>query len=353
MITGERRSLLDTKEVQAQADAITKEADLNAFIAPYLNDVLARCGMVFVKSADPWLAQYVVPKDTTILKPDAFATHAGMYRVKPVPADGVQRGSGVRFGVAEIELLDCLILFERKLTITDDAFGQVIRYLENLSSTATACAVLCDLSSFWLIESYKSVVVKVEKSTWVTKGSKESLQKFIGQHVSPCVALLASACSSLGVDVVEGDAFLGRGAVGHVFKVTQAGGEEVLALKIGCYEDSIGRFIFEERALTNAQDTGLTVTPVEEVFELEVDGPIGADYTEIGAALLLSPVQDPLPHPTTQEEVQHLFELLWKLHTKGLVHNDPRVPNVIVSRGNFFGLALWKFHWNRTKRALR
>jgi tRNA A-37 threonylcarbamoyl transferase component Bud32 len=28
--------------------------------------------------------------------------------------------------------------------------------------------------------------------------------------------------------------------------------------------------------------------------------------------------------------VRDLFELLWKLHASGLVHGDPRVPNVIL-----------------------
>ncbi|KAL3665270.1 hypothetical protein V7S43_009898 [Phytophthora oleae] len=174
------------------------------------------------------------------------------------------------------------------------------RYLRKISPSTTACAVLFDRRSFWLINSYKSVVVKVEKSTWVRKGSKESFQTFITQKISPWVARLTNACSLLSVDV-NGDAFLGRGAFGCVFKVTRRG-EKVLALKI-VEQDSVGRLYREKQALTNAQDTGLTISPVEEVFEIDM----GA---YIGAALLLFPVGAPLPHPTTLEEVQRLFELL-------------------------------------------
>ncbi|KAL3663090.1 hypothetical protein V7S43_012030 [Phytophthora oleae] len=113
-----------SEETQTQADAITKKAEFDAFITPYFNDVLGRSGMVFVKSARyPWLSQSLNMTKSTYLKPDGFATHAGMYRAEPVPNDGVQRGDKFRLGVPEEELFDCLILFERKLTITDTAFG--------------------------------------------------------------------------------------------------------------------------------------------------------------------------------------------------------------------------------------
>jgi len=81
------------------------------------------------------------------------------------------------------------------------------------------------------------------------------------------------------------------------------------------------RLLYDENdALTRAEEleTGLTVSPVEECIDLPD-----------GAALLLSPVGEPLTHPTTREEVANLFELLWQLHAHDLMHGDPRVPNVI------------------------
>lgn len=133
--------------------------------------------------------------------------------------------------------------------------------------------------------------------------------------------------------MVEGDAFLGRGAFGYVFKVTRPGGQEVLALKISCDEELAGHLYDEEMVLSKAEKTGLTVRPVGEVCELDVEG--------IGAALLLSPVGIPLSHPTTQGEVQQLFELLWQLHNKDLPHGDPRVPNVIVNEGKLLWIDLF------------
>ncbi|ETO83695.1 hypothetical protein F444_02326, partial [Phytophthora nicotianae P1976] len=116
-----------------------------------------------------------------------------------------------------------------------------------------------------------------------------------------------------------GDAFLGRGAHGRVFKVIRREGE-VFALKL-VEKCSVGHLYQEKKALTCAQRTGLTTSLVGEVITPE------------GAALLLSSVGEPLPRPRTQQEVRSLFELLWQLHANNLVHGDPRVPNVILHGG--------------------
>ncbi|KAF0685490.1 hypothetical protein As57867_022560, partial [Aphanomyces stellatus] len=211
---------------------------------------------------------------------------------------------------------DCVILFESKLVYTDAAFGQVVRYLQNLSPVGSASAILFDRQSFRLIKSHKAVVVKVHKAKWVDCGSKLLFQNFIAANTSPWVTHLTNACLSLGVGVVEGDSFLGRGARGRVFKVIGQGGEN-FALKI-VEKSNIRSLYKEEEALTKAQNTGLTVRVVGKCIDIPD-----------GAALLMSPVGKPLPRPTTRSEVANLFFLLWQLHVKEFVHGDPRVPNVI------------------------
>lgn len=303
---------------QLQANAIRNEAVFDAFITPFFSKILHSCGLVFVNSERyQWLSQSTLVTKSTDLKPGGFATHRGMYRSRLMPNDGVSRPNGFRFGVAEEELFDCVILFESKLSITEAAFGQVVRYLQNLFSKGSASAILFDRRSFWLIKSHESVVVKVQVAMWANNGSKSLFQNFITDNVSPWVTRLSHFCQCLGVDVVEGDAFLGRGAHGRVFKVIGQDGE-VFALKI-VDKCSVGRLYQEERALTIAQPTGLTPSPVGKIVE----------FFE-SAALLLSPVGKPLPRPTTRLEVRSLFEMLRQLHKNGLVHGDPRVPNVIL-----------------------
>ncbi|CAH0481716.1 unnamed protein product [Peronospora belbahrii] len=83
----------------------------------------------------------------TDLKPDGFATHRGKFCAMPAPSDGVQLPDDFRFGVAEEELFDCIILFESKLTITSAAFGQVVQYLQ-CPGFEEGSAILFDRSSF-------------------------------------------------------------------------------------------------------------------------------------------------------------------------------------------------------------
>ncbi|TDH71415.1 hypothetical protein CCR75_009645 [Bremia lactucae] len=312
-----------SQRIQQQANAISNEARFDAFITPFFDRALANWNMVFVNSERYlWLTQSIYVSRSTDLKPDGFATHPGMYRAKEKPNDQVPRSSNhkFRFGVAEEELFDCVILFESKLSLTDAAFGQVVRYLQSLCPKTFGSAILYDRRSFWLINSRATFIGKVLKAHWTDGGSKSLFQKFIGANMSPWVASLTTACSSFGVEVVEGDAFLGRGAQGRVFKVTRQG-KELFALKI--VEISLVASLYqEEAALKQAQETGLTIRLAGEC--IEIPG---------GAALLLSPVGIPLPRPATRSDVATLYGLLWQLHEKGLVHGDPRVANVILHKG--------------------
>jgi len=202
-----------SEQVQREVDAITNEAEFHKHITPFFNNVLGRCGMVFVNSEQyQWLPQSPFVTSNTVLQPDGFATHRGMYRRKPTP-DGGCSSNEYRFGIAQEELFDCLILFESKLAISHDAFGQVLRYLQYLCPDESASAILFYLKSFWLIKSHKMVVTKVVKSLWVDKGSKVWFRDCITSNKSPWITRLTDACNLLGVDVVEGDAFLGRGVV--------------------------------------------------------------------------------------------------------------------------------------------
>ncbi|KAI9983720.1 hypothetical protein PInf_007787 [Phytophthora infestans] len=238
------------------------------------------------------------------------------------PNDAVSRvGTSFRFGTATKTLPDFIILFESKITkdLGGASFGQVVRYMQHLFPTGPGNAVLFNRKLFWLIESINGGVLRVTKATWVMEGSKALFRDFITQNLSPWVTRLTAACSTLNVEVVEGDAYLGRGAFGCVFMVKRVGQDgDVLALKI-VEEFSIRRLFLEYEALVRAQDTGLVIRPVGEATELSD-----------GAAMLLSPVGKPISYPTTSQEARVLFDMLWQLHSAGVAHGDPRVPNMIV-----------------------
>jgi tRNA A-37 threonylcarbamoyl transferase component Bud32 len=242
-----------------------------------------------------------------------------MFRAKPLRDDVVQRPSKLLFGVPEKGLFDCVILFESKLTISSGAFGQVTQYVQHFLPKGEARVILFDRCSFWLITCLKSFVDKIEISKWTNNGSKSLFENFVCKNVSPWVSHLTKACLHFNVKVVEGNSFLGRGAFGRVFKVIRPN-KEVFALKI-VESFHVKRLHQEHNAMTNAAHTHLTAIVEENVMD-----------TPECAAFLLKPVGKPLSYPKTREEVCTLFELLWQIHNKGVIHGDPRVPNVIVHK---------------------
>ncbi|EGZ14876.1 hypothetical protein PHYSODRAFT_301661 [Phytophthora sojae] len=210
--TKEREAFWSEQD-QERADDITTEADFVEFITPYFSRVLSSCA----RDTRGCLGLPGVSTSNGLI-PDVFATHKAMLRLAEW------------CGIWNI------------LTL----MGQHAPFSDRRSS--------------WLINSRDSVVFKVQTAKWVDKGSRELLRSFMMDNTSPWVDRLNSICSSLGVDVVEGDAFLGRGAFGRVFKVTRQGQE--FALKI-VENRSIGRLYREMDAWKKAQHTDLTATFLE------------------------------------------------------------------------------------------
>ncbi|KAF0708670.1 Aste57867_6263 [Aphanomyces stellatus] len=106
---------------QEMVSEIAIESELVEFVTPYLASILKDFELVFVNSENsPWLRQHIDARSSTVCKPDGFATLAGMYRKK----------DKIRFGTMEPKLMDCMMIIEAKLSISDDSFGEVISYLE-------------------------------------------------------------------------------------------------------------------------------------------------------------------------------------------------------------------------------
>ncbi|EEY54050.1 Crinkler (CRN) family protein [Phytophthora infestans T30-4] len=311
-------------EVQARVNSISRENDFDAFITPYFSNALDSHDLVFVNSElYKWLPQSInmFGNSNTDLNPDGFVTHRGMYHKEPAPKDDVSRvGTSFRFGTATKALFDCLVLFESKITnyLRGAPFGQVMRYIQHVSPKGPGGAVLFNRKLFWLIESINGVVVRVTKATWVMEGSKALFRDFITQNLSPWVTRLTAACSTLNVEVVEGDAFLGRGAFGRVFKVKRVGQDgDVLALKI-VEKISIRRLFQEYEALVRAQDTGLVIRPV---------GRLQSFLVARRCCCLLS---GSLYRIQLQVRRRESFLTCYGSSSAGVAHGDPRVPNMIV-----------------------
>ncbi|KAG9409141.1 hypothetical protein AC1031_019404 [Aphanomyces cochlioides] len=245
------------------------------------------------------------------------------------------RNEDLRFGKMQRKLLDCMMIIEAKLSITDDSFGQVISYIQFVQdilieddccfcSNAVTPVLLFDRHGFWLISSYCGKPVRVQTMKWIQPGSKEVLAKFFQSEIPVWVRLLNDACAKHGVSVVEGESFLGSGAFSRVFKVKSPNHAEPLALKIvpNKRRGHVPSLHSERQQLKDAAKSHVAVTPVGDCKVL-LDG--------LARSLLLTPVGTPISRSEFKDVqvLRSIFVALFRLHEAQCEHGDPRVDNLI------------------------
>lgn len=213
-------------------------------------------------------------------------------------------------------------------------------YVQRLPPSARA--VLFDRTKCWLIktfnyraESHSSVasginyINSIEEILWVDSGSERVFLDFIVEALNPWMHLLWSACNVFSVNLVDNDAFLGAGATGRVFKVLRAD-NSMVALKI--IRRDLSLLMVESTKMKAAENTGVVATVLED-YKLLDNGN--------GAGMLISPVGVPMSREMlTEDIVMTIVRHLFILHSAGIQHGDPRVPNLIWSQQRFLWIDL-------------
>jgi serine/threonine protein kinase len=137
--------------------------------------------------------------------------------------------------------------------------------------------------------------------------------------------------------------FLGRGAFGRIFKLVDG---RVLKLVLGndCKQEVNEEFKKLCNAMQLCPDSVFPVV-LESYFEGRVND---VDY----AGYLLYGVGNPIEIPTTEaislEFFRELAIKLYKLHSKGIVHGDPRIPNILWYENEYRWIDFResKSHWS-------
>ena len=260
--------------------------------------------------------------------------HGGMYQKRDASKTTQDteslRATGAKFGVLSSWVLrDCIsATLEAKTIINNQAFGEVVYYGRHLSLNHSepndVRIVLFDKTDFWLVVFARGVCALVTVCPWKARGSLKLLKDF-AKASSTWPDVLDSVCVKLDLVVAEGNAFLGYGQFGRVFRVFRRTGKrgtrDALALKIVLGVDSVDLGA-EEASLTGA--FGLVPDHVMETkgFTLVENG--------AGAGLLLACVGRPL---TPKTEFSIVVEALAALHAKDIYHGDPRMANAVYSAG--------------------
>jgi hypothetical protein len=221
-------------------------------------------------------------------------------------------------------LQDSIIIFEGKRKINSQALGEVIQYLQFLNKATGA--VLFDDTQFWLIScsSYgyvrDNVVNRIQYCDWTLPGSASHFSCFIKSILSGWANLVIDATSRLGV-VIEQGGYLGRGALGRVFKCTYQGREVAMKIVNG-KEDSV-RLVQEFDSYKRLEKIECAASAVTEPVSL---------LDDLGCAMCISPVGQAMSQfrPLARNSIKKALESLATLLSAEVSHGDARLENLIV-----------------------
>ena len=170
----------------------------------------------------------------------------------------------------------------------------------------------------------------IDEIVWMDNGSKRLFLEFIVEALHPWIRLLWSACNVFNVKLLDTDAFLGAGATGRVFKVLRCEDNKTIALKI--ITRDLALQMVESQKMKSAEKTGVVATVLEE-YKLLDNGN--------GAGMLILPIGEPISRESlTEPIVMDIVHNLFVLHSFGIQHGDPRLPNLIQVDGKILWIDL-------------
>jgi hypothetical protein len=341
--TGREGAPVLTEELQAALLEVAKdkmETGVVHFLTPFLHELCLPpthadepCAPVLMNSERlPWLVPPSAAQRRDLrLKPDLFLSWRPFGNLR----GGAGGGSGGsvddagELGGYSLQQAGCVGgLFEAKRSgLGEAAFGELCGYHQCIRGECHG--MLFDATSFQLYKSSDGFPISLVKSTWTSPGSAEVVRSFFSAiREPPLVVLLRELLKALQVSPyrVGGRCYLGSGAFGHVFTV---GSRDLptrpWALKV----------------VLASGDTPLTHVATEFANLQEAaarDAPVvhpvadSLRVTSDGGGYLLESVGQPV-RLRSLNDCTTLCASLAALHRAGVIHGDPRLPNVLVVGG--------------------
>jgi len=328
------------------AEATTKkpEGNLVAFLTPKLDEIVKSVdsSLVLVNSeVFRWLkGSSLDPKVDS--KPDFFTSHQAFATFKSRTVAPYPTLAEQRFGAFNAwNCRDSInAVWEAKLKIDEEAYGEIFTYLKRIGEDKNTIfkeklksrGILFDSRKFSLVTAIGTTIHRVIECEWNMTGSLELLRSFLAIRDPWHVALQKSPCS---LDIRFDDSaccLLGRGACGRVFRIV--GGK---AVKVVLGEKGVGINVHREYGyMKNAHQ--LCEDCVASVgndsffcgnFELEIGNSASISYEYAGYILdsIGSPVD--LKGKPIFDTILPIALTIFALHAKGIIHGDPRLPNIL------------------------
>lgn len=191
-------------------------------------------------------------------EPDLFFCHKAIFKevnstslTRCLNFDSSFPCDRLRGEIPDPSLYDSVVLIDAKLTDSDEAFGELINHVNQLTDFypfKTFRGILIFLKGLRLIKFFKGVVISEVTALWSDIGIFEFLLEFLKPHTS-LEAMFALCSEKLNVSFTH-SSFLGVGKDGRVFKV-----QDLAANSVMSSSTSRGNF----RALKILLDNNITV----------------------------------------------------------------------------------------------
>lgn len=303
------------------------------------NDTDDSCSCVLVNSENfCWLDDTTAPLPANLrLKPDLFMAPRICVEVR----EGTQsQGSGDSYTFGRLAhrclQLDGFVceVYEAKLNeLTHKDFGELVNYQRLIPGVCRG--MLFNGRHFWLLATLHGREVHLVKGAWAAPGSASRIRRFFEEdpprpRPQPLLPLLRHLLSALRVRPApeSGMSFLGAGGSGRVFAVRfvepHALATERMALKaVSCTADTHWALSLtrEFAAMQRAAALGAPVVPI-------VPGSLRL-LEPLGGGFLLSRCGTPFDATASRAACAAAFDSLVQLHTRGVLHGDARLPNLL------------------------
>ena len=339
-------------------EEISTEQQLVAYLYPIFNEIFREKCKVLNSEVYKWLPQSptatstgTVDSESTYYKPDLnLSTHA--FYVKQFSTLG---NEDVTYGVPPIQLLPHVlgILEAKTQPLGASQKGLFFKYLLSLLTyQKIAKGLIFNCTEGIYVEIKRSEIDSFEMLAYEhlplqERGVKERIAELFNIQNPILFNVITRACAVLSntmgsvLHIIEGKSFLGRGAYGYVFRLSDTGmGCSQYALKVVCTDTMRGDDQAVVQQYTRAEYDRVLWFNKQELFKdlfcRVVPGSFGVDtvhnsyiyylMSEVGISIDISNVK----------HRRQAMTLLERLHQNGQVHGDARCPNMIMlSTGSF------------------
>jgi hypothetical protein len=228
---------------------------------------------------------------------------------------------------------DSIFPLAAKCSLTLEAFGEEIEYLQHLSRCGTdkMCrGMVFGPRHFYLLTCHDGTITSRTIGHWIQPGTGPLIRNFFSVE-SPWEAAVRVFCVKLGLEPTKQ---LGIGGTARVIEVRQKSDGECWALKV-VLTSTVNSLAIEQEYLDQLIVHASSTPALSSILPIKIS-PLHKAWDKkeqaTAAAILLQPIGVPLDGKEVLSKPDVFCQILLHLrtlHQHGVCHGDPRIPNLL------------------------